>query len=497
MTSYEWLDLGIQHLSESVFMRLSHLLGSPQTVDLRGMIINQVMKTREEDRIMTSGSYREGFRLEGSDKDEMFWPNDHTVIWDLDQVQKYDLSRKTLILCDCTESRPGFGLLELLTPTHREYLKNACMRINDRLYISSSKYRQITCSVVFPNSTEHGPCGSCVIGGTEYDAAHCFISDFWPPPASRWIDRCHTWPPSYIVDDIVRNGCHFVAIGHKLGKHADKEWRISFSLAEQKLVYSMNYCQFLTYGLLKLFLKESINNGLNSSFLTPTHREYLKNACMRINDRLYISSSKYRQITCSVVFPNSTEHGPCGSCVIGGTEYDAAHCFISDFWPPPASRWIDRCHTWPPSYIVDDIVRNGCHFVAIGHKLGKHADKEWRISFSLAEQKLVYSMNYCQFLTYGLLKLFLKESINNGLSDEDKLLCSYHMKTAVFWAIQQNTLPNWHPQNFLQCFWVCFKLILKWVYEGACPNFFIFENNMFLGKIHGEAQKHLFFRLHK
>ncbi|XP_062611175.1 uncharacterized protein LOC134273018 [Saccostrea cucullata] len=195
--------------------------------------------------------------------------------------------------------------------------------------------------------------------------------------------------------------------------------------------------------------------------------------------------------------PNSKENGPCGSRVIVGGEYDVAQCFVSDCWPPSASKWIDRCHSWPPSYVVEDIVRNGCHFVAIGHKLGKHTENEWRISFSLAEQKLVYSMNHCQFLTYGLLKLLLKESINNGLNDEDKLLCSYHMKTVVFWVIQQKTIPHWFPQNLLECFWISFKLILKWVYEGVCPNFFIPENNMFLGKIHDESQKNLFKRLHE
>lgn len=46
------------------------------------------------------------------------------------------------------------------------------------------------------------------------------------------------------------------------------------------------------------------------------------------------------------------------------------------------------------------------------------------------------------------------------------------MKTAVFWAIQQNALPHWRPQNLLVGFWVCFKLLIKWVYEGVCPNFF-------------------------
>ena len=104
-------------------------------------------------------------------------------------------------------------------------------------------------------------------------------------------------------------------------------------------------------------------------------------------------------------------------------------------------------------------------------------------------------MNHTQFLTYGLLKLFEKE-INKGLSDNEKLLCSYHMKTAIFWTIQQDTIANWCPQNLLAGFWVCFKLLLKWVYEGVSPNFFIPGNNMFLNKVHGVAQRNLFMKLY-
>ena len=154
-------------------------------------------------------------------------------------------------------------------------------------------------------------------------------------------------------------------------------------------------------------------------------------SCVRINGAFYISSAKYRDNRLSMMGPDSTEHGPCSSGIIGGIEHDCAHCFVSDLWPPPDSTWIDRCHLWPPSHVSDDIVRSGCHLVAIGHKLGKHTDNEWRISFSQAEQKLVYRMNHIQFLTYGLLKIFLKEMINNGLHEQEKLLCSYHMKTVI------------------------------------------------------------------
>nr|XP_034333413.1 uncharacterized protein LOC105338230 isoform X2 [Crassostrea gigas] len=342
--------MAVQNISESVYVGMCLKIGTPQQVasrrdivDIAEMLNNNEMLNKPF-TVMLSGSQREGFRLSGSDRDVMYWPNNHRVIWDFSQCQFYITQEHALILCDSSESPPGFTLL---------------------------------------------------------------------------------WLPLEITNSRVAS------------------------------------------------------------------------ACVRMNGMLYISSSKYRQVTCSLVLPGSSLHGPCGSGSYGELEYDHAHCFVSDFWPPSASSWIGRCHSWPPPHVVNDIIRNGCHFVAIGHKLGNHTDNEWRISFSQAEYKLVCSMNHTQFLTYGLLKLFLKEIINEGLRDEDKLLCSYHMKTTVFWAIQQNVLPRWCPQNLLVGFWVCFKLLLKWVYEGVCPNFFILENNMFLSNIYGEAQKTLFTRLYR
>nr|XP_022346221.1 uncharacterized protein LOC111138501 isoform X2 [Crassostrea virginica] len=338
----------LQTLSESVYVGLCLKIGTPQQAairrdvkDIKVSLDHKVART-DWSVEMESGSRREGFRLNDSDTDTMYWPNDHRVLWDFSQATLYNTQRYKLILCDSSESPPGFTLLWL------------------------------------PMEEAHG------------------------------------------------------------------------------LIVS---------------------------------------SCVRINGALYISSVLFRDNTCTELRPDSTVHGPCSSGRFGLMEYDDAHCFVSDFWPPSASSWKDRCHSWPPHHVVDDIIRSGCHFVAIGHKLGKHADNEWRISFSQAEQKLVYAMNHTQFLTYGLLKYFVKE-FNKGKSDEEKLLCSYHMKTAIFWAIQQNTIAQWCPQNLLAGFWVCFKLLLKWVYDGYCPNFFIPENNMFLNKVHGEAQRNSFIRLY-
>ena len=331
-------------------MRLCQIVGTSvqvasrrETTDIGDMV--QRLAANKGDFIkMVSGSRTEGFRLEESDVDIMFWSNSDRVIWETSQSEYYDTENKTLFLTDSSESPPGFTLLALLTPTTDITVKLACIPENDKLYIYSSLFRQQTQAIFLPNTIEHGPC-----------------------------------------------------VSGKMPK---------------------------------------------------------------------------------------------------GFEYDIAWCYFCDFFPPAASSWKVRCHSWPDRKVVDEIVRNECHFVSIGHPLGLHQHKEWRISFSQAEYKLVHSMNHCQFLTYGLLKIFLKEVIDKQSEETNKLLCSYHMKTLVFWVIQQNNIPHWCPQNLLGCFWVCFKLLLKWVYEGICPNFFIPQNNLFLSKVHGSLQRSLFVQLH-
>ncbi|XP_078320726.1 uncharacterized protein LOC111115572 isoform X2 [Crassostrea virginica] len=266
-----------------------------------------------------------------------------------------------------------------------------------------------------------------------------------------------------------------------------------------RVIWDMSQFEYYFTATKTLILSDNIESPPGFTLLvllTPTADRRIQSACVPVNDRHYISSSLFRQQAQTHHFPGSRVHGPCESGeLLGVLEYDFAKCFASDFWPQSASSWIHRSHSWPRREVVDDIVRNGCHFVPIGHPAGLHEHEEWRISFSMAEHKLVHFMNHCQFLTFGLLKIFLKEVIDKQSNETKKLLCSYHMKTLVFWVIQQNVVPLWCPRNLLAGFWVCFKVLIKWVYEGICPNFFIPQNNLFLSKIHGSAQRSLFLQL--
>lgn len=63
---------------------------------------------------------------------------------------------------------------------------------------------------------------------------------------------------------------------------------------------------------------------------------------------------------------------------------------------------------------------------------------EWRLSFSQAELQMVYSFNHTQFLCYGMFKIFLKEVLCS--STHESLICSYFLKTVLFWEIQNK--PN-------------------------------------------------------
>ena len=270
MKHFPFSEMDLKKLSESVYLGLCRKLGTPQQVVIRrevndtAELVDTKVKSRKPNKNITtlSGSRGEGIRFNDSDFDIMHWGNSERVVWNFSQLQFYNTDLYGIMLSDSSESPPGFTmlLLPLLDTLRSELSATPCVKINVILCVSSEKYRNSKCSC--KNFITHGPCKSGRINNIENDHAHCLFSDFWPPIASSWVNRCHAWPSPDVVDDIIKSGCHLVAIGHKLGKHVDDEWRISFSMAEKKLVYSMNHTQFLTYGLLKLFLKEIINNGL-------------------------------------------------------------------------------------------------------------------------------------------------------------------------------------------------------------------------------------------
>ena len=198
---------------------------------------------------------------------------------------------------------------------------------------------------------------------------------------------------------------------------------------------------------------------------------------------MYLSNISFiRKLIEGTVNYKQSAHGPCLSDK--DEAMDVAGCFHFHSWPRQAEQWIYRHRPgqWPPEILIDNIVNYGCILVPIGPKEIENSELLWRISFSMAEKQLSHSMNYTQILCYALLKLSLKNIIDRN--DKVKgLLCSYFMKTAVFWLSEEISINTFQLQNLFHCYVLSLDKLITWVKGCYCPNYFIPEHNMFRGKI--------------
>ncbi|KAK3104631.1 hypothetical protein FSP39_006704 [Pinctada imbricata] len=167
-----------------------------------------------------------------------------------------------------------------------------------------------------------------------------------------------------------------------------------------------------------------------------------------IDEMPFLSSSLSKEL---FVGDRNVIHGPCISAIIGSGEYDLAFCIRCNTWPDVAYKWLtrNRSFNWPSWDIIRNIVQSGCHVVPIGDPHSPNCHHEWRISFSVAERTLMHSFNHAQFLIYNLLRLTLKRIIEREVPD---VLCSYFMKTTLFYTAENTPVELWRVDNLETCF---------------------------------------------
>ncbi|VDI71241.1 Hypothetical predicted protein [Mytilus galloprovincialis] len=211
---------------------------------------------------------------------------------------------------------------------------------------------------------------------------------------------------------------------------------------------------------------------------------------------LYVSVNTFvNNIKEKVPHYQCSSHGPCLSD--NDHEVDFAFCLRSKYLPYNAIPWASRYRMqWPPNSVIDKIKKGGCLLVPIGPRNMPDCDILWRLSFSVAEKQLVHSFNFTQLLCYCLLKLTLKHIVNTNKHAEG-LLCSYFLKTALFWVSEEVDIDTFQLSQLYSCFCRCLSKIIFWVNNCYCPNYFIPEHNMFLGKINIENNKMLINVLYK
>ncbi|CAC5366769.1 unnamed protein product [Mytilus coruscus] len=206
------------------------------------------------------------------------------------------------------------------------------------------------------------------------------------------------------------------------------------------------------------------------------------------NKGLYLSVNKFvSKLKQLHPFLKLSTHGPCVSNK--GQRTDIAYCIRSQYLPYNAREWTLRNRQqWPPNNIIDKIKEFGCLLVPIGPKTMPDCNILWRLSFSEAEKQLVHSFNFTQLLCYCLLKLTLKHIVNTNKHAEG-LLCSYFMKTALFWVSEEVDIDTFQMSKLIVCFSHCINKLIVWAKKCYCPNYFIPQQNMFLGKVNLDNNK--------
>ncbi|XP_052076793.1 cyclic GMP-AMP synthase-like [Mytilus californianus] len=249
---------------------------------------------------------------------------------------------------------------------------------------------------------------------------------------------------------------------------------------------------FITDTIYFTMASEDTPPGFTKLRLLHSNDQSILEDCDEFGHDYYFSNASVKRRNLTDIF--SCVHGPCVSDKEG--IFDFAFCVRSKAWITQANQWITRSNNgWPDYNVKQSIVKHGVLFVPVGVKGSKNEELEWRISFSVGEKFLIYTLTHTQLLCYALMKIILKDVINIDRHCK-YLLCSYFMKTVIFWISEEFSTSIWKPENLISCFMRCFRRFIYFVEYSMCPHYFIPKINLFDNKIKGQSQQILLNKLH-
>ncbi|XP_052768137.1 uncharacterized protein LOC128208628 [Mya arenaria] len=163
--------------------------------------------------------------------------------------------------------------------------------------------------------------------------------------------------------------------------------------------------------------------------------------------------------------------------------YDFVFAYWCRSFPLECHAWFKRPRPghWPTPEVLRDVRECGCFLVPDGHFDSYYRYAEWRISPSLIERTLMFSMKTVQLKCYVVLKILKSHVINPFLYNEGKLT-SFHCKTALLFAAERLPPRMWREHRLMECIVYCLKLLLGWTNTGMCPHYIVAGVNFFDGK---------------
>ena len=232
--------------------------------------------------------------------------------------------------------------------------------------------------------------------------------------------------------------------------------------------------------------------------------EFLNRMCQNINgaqffsNDLFYNNHEFKNINPSIgkhFVAKQKRQGPSREiwtryCDISASGTDFVFSIHCEFWPNEAMEWITRPREfdWPTCLDRSSIIKFGFHLVPVGHPHSDMKHLQWRMSFSLAERTLVWSFNHVQMQCYAIMKMILKEFIKAKCSSQNQVLCSYFIKTFLFWKYESTELNFWRADNLRECVRFLLFEFSQCLREGVLRHYFISTFNLFSVKLKRAAQ---------
>ena len=175
--------------------------------------------------------------------------------------------------------------------------------------------------------------------------------------------------------------------------------------------------------------------------------------------------------------------GPSHVNILSGRyDSDTVFGYKCETWPTVANEWIyrNRKYQWPNDNMIRIVCTHGCHLVPVGEYNSPSRDIEWRVSFVTSEVLLVRSFNHVQFKMYGLLKMIKYDILDvyKHTDLQENIITSYHIKTLMFWIIENTPTYLWVDRNFLFCLRFCLVHLRNYLKGLYLPHYFLPRCNL-------------------
>jgi len=207
---------------------------------------------------------------------------------------------------------------------------------------------------------------------------------------------------------------------------------------------------------------------------------------------LYRNNLEFENYTRNTAAANNIPYFHAGPSHSVHEMYDIVFAYRCGKLPTECESWFNRARPgkWPTTKMLQAARDLGCFLLPDGHCYSEYRSLEWRVSPSLIERHLMFSMHIIHIHCYVTLKLLKKDIINPYLNGDGKLT-SFHCKTALFYAREQLLPEMWTVNQLYECVIFCLKLLRDWTTEGHCPHYIMDQVNLFDGKLNVDQRNRL------